>query len=218
MLVPSGAGVLSAWGMLGAPVRHDASQTLVVPCAGEHMHQVHGLIQRLAAQVLEVLEEQGVAASAARLVPELGLRYTGQEYTLTLPWRVPPEHASPDWAERAAAAMRDAFHAAHQRRFGHADPGGQVQVVGVRMAGLEDREDGDWPPFDYPRDEDGLRTALRTAGRVQEVPLLARGNLEAGDRREGPAVVYEPSTHVFVPPGWTFQVAPDGSLLLRRED
>ena len=61
-------------------------------------------------------------------------RYRGQTHTLTIPWDPDGDPADP----------ARAFHAAHEGRFGDADPSREVEVVNVRVS--VERE-GPSPPF-----------------------------------------------------------------------
>src|SRR5437764_230256 len=68
---------------------------------------------------------EGVAAMDASAAPvavrAADLRYRGQSFELTVPMRDDPE------------GLAEAFHAAHDRAFGHAEPGAPVQVVSLRV-------------------------------------------------------------------------------------
>ena len=49
-----------------------------------------------------------------------------------------------------------------------------------------------------------------------EVPVYKRDHLGAGVTFEGPAVVEERETTAVIRPGWSVEVAPDGSLVATR--
>ena len=92
MLVPDGAGVLSALGLVASDERRDRVRSYVVPLreAGE-------------------LPREG----------EADLRYAGQSFELTVPLQ---------------RELADAFHRAHEARYGYADRGREVELVAVRTA------------------------------------------------------------------------------------
>ena len=62
------------------------------------------------------------------------MRYVGQEYTLTIPLHGADEPLEPSFDQRLSAR----FHAAHDMRFGHANPGAPVELVVVRTTALGD--------------------------------------------------------------------------------
>ena len=47
-------------------------------------------------------------------------------------------------------------------------------------------------------------------------PVYSRAGLSPGARLDGPAVVEERETTTVIRPGWTAEVAPDGSIIATR--
>jgi N-methylhydantoinase A/oxoprolinase/acetone carboxylase beta subunit len=86
-------------------------------------------------------------------------------------------------------ASVDDFAAEHRRRNGYARPGAAVEVVAVRARARRP------PPL-----------------AVADLPLPAAGRR----RTTGPAVVAEPDCTVWIPAGWSADVAADGSWVLTR--
>ena len=89
--------------------------------------------------------------------------------------------------ELTVAAI-DAFEAEHRRRSGYVLDSGSIQVVAVRATAR----------VASPVDPAGLAAPVRTG------PVA------------GPAVIAEPDCTIWVAPGWTAQVHPFGSWILRR--
>jgi N-methylhydantoinase A len=104
------------------------------------------------------------------------VRYRGQAFELTVRG-IPPE----------PAALREAFEAAHEERYGYRDPDGEIELVAVRET---DREPG------------------------AEVELHAPGAAPA--RVEGPAVVPLPEATLLVPQGWSGRADATGTIVLER--
>ncbi len=105
------------------------------------------------------VESRLVPLAAAGELPREGeadLRYTGQSFELTVPLQ-------PD--------LRDAFHRAHEERYGYADRDREIELVAIRTADIRPG-----PSFDLPTAE----------------PL----------RVEGPVVLEQPGSTVWIPPGW----------------
>ena len=104
VLVPGGAGVLSAFGLAVADERRDSVRTVLAP-----------------------LEEAGELPSEG----EADLRYRGQSFELTVP---------------LGDALAERFHAAHEERYGYADPSRPIELVAVRTADVRPGPDLELEP------------------------------------------------------------------------
>lgn len=209
VLVPKAAGTLSALGMLLADYVRDYSQTLLVPtdeCTIEELRVAVGKLEDRART--DFATEGGPARHAPhgdelQLEPSVDLRYRGQGYELNVP---------------LDDKFVDAFHAAHERRYGYADPRRPTEVVHVRL-----RVVGDTPGVDLPCGE--LAGADASAARIGTQPLVSDGaehdaalidrdRLRPGNRFGGPALVIEYSTTTVVPPGFGARVDEWFNLIL----
>jgi N-methylhydantoinase A len=119
VLVPALPGALSAFGILVSDVVRDYSQTVLVPGAGssvplERLRRSFGEMRKQAAADLQAQGWQG----RARYEETLDLRYRGQGYELNV-----------DFGPR----LLEEFAAQHQRRYGYAHAGRQVEIVTLRL-------------------------------------------------------------------------------------
>lgn len=202
-LVPVHGGVLSALGMLVAPRARRHSRTVRRPLEDTDAAQVRAGLDALAARGRGELVREGVAPEAVRCEMSLDLRYAGQSYTLNVPWT-------------GLGAAAQAFHAAHERRYGHrlALP---LELVNLRAATF-----GPAPPAgldERPADPAGSArprawAALHEVG--EPVAVYAREALGAGAGFAGPALVTETVATTWVAPGWTARVDGFGNLALAR--
>jgi N-methylhydantoinase A len=132
------------------------------------------------------------------------MRYSGQAFELPVPGD--PE---PDPVDLVAA-----FEAAHEERYGHRDPDGEVVLVDIRLALVIDGPDP--------------RPAAASKGSVEESTrrvrfddewintLVLRGEPEAGRRAAGPVVFELPEATLVLPPSWSASVDEFGSILATR--
>src|SRR5688500_6954363 len=104
------SGVLSAVGLAAAERRRDASRSLLTPLA--EAADLQSLVKELAAS----RDGESVRGAA-------DLRYAGQSFELLVPFEDPAE-------------LEEAFHAEHERRYGHADRERAVELVTVRAAAV----------------------------------------------------------------------------------
>jgi N-methylhydantoinase A len=205
VLIPTFPGALSALGILRADVVRDYSQTvrLAVPSVRAVRALLRRACDRLAKRGAGEMAREGFPARRLREERLVDMRYVGQAYELTVP---------------AAGDFVAAFHRAHERRYGYADPARAVEVVNVRV-----RLIGMTPKPELPRSRrsgSDTRRALsgrRRAwfgGRAVTTTFYRREALRAGNVVRGPAVISEYSATTLVPPGWRAHVDGFGNLVL----
>jgi N-methylhydantoinase A len=179
------SGVLSALGLAAAERRRDASRSLLRPLA-----DAEGL-ESAVAELIDARDEEEVRGAA-------DLRYAGQSFELLIPF--------------GDGDLAEAFHAEHERRYGHADPDRPVELVTLRAAAVRPGAD---VRLSASGDVERGRRAIRWDGETVEAEVLTGTGLPPGTRVTGPAVVEFPETTCLVPPGWAG--AADGHGILRLE-
>ena len=202
VLVPRHPGVLSALGMVTAPESRERSIAVLSTLEGDDA----GVRLGEAADRLRDEPEGGETAAWAESW-SADARYVGQAHELRI--------AVPEPAPRAIA---DAFHAAHERRFGFGAPGRAVEVVALRR-----RLTAAAPPFPLDRAEVVAHEARANARALvfdgqSRLPaaIFEREALLPGARFAGPAVVTQADATTYLPPGWRATVDAYGSMLLER--
>jgi N-methylhydantoinase A len=198
-LVPVHAGVLSALGMLAAPQGRQLSRTVNALLAELGADTLERHFSELAEEGTQALAAEGVAVATLQARRSLDLRYRGQSYTLNIPWQ-------------DVAGATEAFHLAHQARFGHrvALP---VELVNIRLALAA-------PPLELrlkPAPEAEAAPAGRTVVHgIGEAAVWARETLAAGQVIDGPALITEQASTTWLAPGWRCRVDGVGNLALDR--
>ncbi|HEX6204427.1 MAG TPA: hydantoinase/oxoprolinase family protein [Solirubrobacterales bacterium] len=197
ILCPRAGGVLSALGLCASERRRDTARTVML--SGDEL-----TAERIAAEVTAMVGETG-AGLEEEAEPRVTykLRYAGQAFELPVPGPV-----DPDPAELVAG-----FEQAHEERYGHRDPEGEVVLVDVELAMVV--------PGPAPQPEAAGEGALeRSSRRVHfggewvETPVL-RGEPGAGTEADGPVVFELPEATFVVPPGWTTRVDEHGTIVAR---
>ncbi len=205
VLVPQGAGILSALGMLLADFVRDYSQTLLVPCARLDPADLKAAFGALESRARDEYEAEGFAAERISLERSLDMRYVGQGYELAVPM-----------CEDVGAA----FHDRHQMRYGYADPTRPTEVVNVRLRAVGRTEKPAVPQHEL-EGEDASAAVMDERCMVFEgaerlAPLVDRSRLRPGNTFTGPALVVEYSTTTVVPPGFRCAVDQWENLLLEE--
>ena len=206
VLIPRLPGHLSALGQLFAPYRIDLvlPRKLALAALGEAA--LDALAAGLAAEAARTAQADGLEGGLAYSFTA-DLRYIGQSFTLAVP--------VPEGGERIAA-LRAGFDVAHRSVFGHARPEHGVELVNLRLVATQARE--------APRLELG---ALDQPGVAANRPVYWHGawhdsavhdreTLPPGAIIAGPAIINEPGGTTILPPGWTAEAEPSGSLLCRN--
>jgi N-methylhydantoinase A len=194
ILCPRSGGVLSALGLCASDRRRDTTRTVMLGGADLTAARIAAEVDELAASL-----EGGLPGAEPEVVYEL--RYAGQAFELPVPGDVRPDPA--DLAERFAAA--------HEERYGHRDPEGEVVLVHIRLAMVEP---GPRPRLTAAtgRDlEESVRN-VRFGGEWLDSPVL-RGEPPAGLKADGPAIFELPEATFALPPNWSAEVDGSGTIV-----
>lgn len=197
ILCPRAGGVLSALGLCASERRRDTARTVML--SGDDL-----TAERIGTEVAAMVAQAGAGLEeAAEPRVTYKLRYAGQAFELPVPGPV-----APDPAELIAG-----FEQAHEERYGHRDPKGEVVLVDVELAMVV--------PGPTPQPKAAGEGALeRLSRRVHfdgewvETPVL-RGEPGAGTEAEGPVVFELPEATFVVPPGWTARLDEHGTIVAR---
>lgn len=209
VIVPRFPGTFSAWGMLQTDVRHDLTRNYYFPVAGVDRTGIEGVFMELHAEGARALEAEQVAAGDMYFVRSADMRYVGQEYTVNV-----------GVAEQLDVAdVEQAFHAAHNTRYGHATPGAPVEFVNLRVAALGRlaRKESRFRPQSSGSSE---QTAHRLAvfdGVARKTPVLWRDDIPLGAVWQGPLVVEEDSATTIIPPGYSMRLDEWGNLIIHAD-
>ena len=204
-LVPPSPGLLSAFGMLVAPVTREVSRT-VLETAGDDPRALDDAFAELRATAVGALRAEGFGGDATSdeiaVRCSVDARYAGQSFEL----RVPAD----DWVE--------AFHSTHEARYGYARRESAVEAVTLRAVARAPSAEVQVPgPVSKEPPKPAPATVLGAAGSIR-VKTYVRDALGAGFGFAGPAIVTEYSGTTWVPDRWECTVVETGSLLLTRTD
>ena len=215
-LVPRFPGVTSALGCVVADMRHDRVQTINrrldqtdTTALGDEMENVAETIEAL-------IKESGARFQRIERLFEFDMLYLGQTHSLSVPVDLPPEGLDRE-------AVQSAFNAAYLGAYGRLLDDIPVRLMNYRITVIGRR-----PTFDMSlfapvngRTDDAGQTGVRSIyadGRSWEAPVFERLDLAAGTIIEGPALLEQPDTTIFIDPGLNGHVDDFGNLLITAED
>lgn len=201
VLVPPDPGTLSANGILVADVRKDVSRSVLRSGSAAELEALGPVFAELEEAARAELAAEGFQGEVVSVDHAIDARYGGQSYELAVP-------ATADWLE--------AFHAAHQSRFGFKREDAVVEAVTLRVTARASVTHPGSPPIEQARTAAAAEHEIRVYidAEWRDVPLYRRAALRAGQRLDGPAVIAEYSATTWLPPAWHAEVAAYGDLLL----
>jgi len=218
VLVPRAPGVLSALGMLLSDLVRDYSLTAMRRAEAPALSAVEGRggsdleesFQPLEARARAEMAVEGV--TAPRLERSVDMRYVGQSFEINVPF-------DGNWG-----LVIGEFHARHGQRYGHAHPDEPVELVNLRVRAVgetrkpvfEELPVGGADPSAASAGERPVWFEGQAGLQPQAARLFEREKFRAGNRVEGPAIVFQMDATTVIPPGWAGMVDCWGHLLLER--
>lgn len=201
-LVPLHAGVLSALGMLLAPRQRLLSHALQAALMEVSERKIETLMEELRQTALGELRAEGVAEESTETFYSLDLRYSGQSYTLQVPWQ-------------GSSVSTRAFHESHEREYGHRMDLA-VELVNVRVLVRAPA-----PPVEMPSwtpSADGVNECqVQVHGYEIPVGVRFRDRLRIGEVLCGPALICDRVATTFIDRNWFGEIDRYGNLVLIKQ-
>jgi len=205
IIVPKNAGVLSAFGLLLADSIKDYSHSFLKSAGKTTPREIQNLLDKLGKKGCEEMAEEGFTPKNVRLLPFLDLRYLGQSYEITIPFR---ENFVKD------------FHRAHQKLYSYHHPSRETEIVNVRIkaVGLSKKIKLKKLPQGDGKTQRALikQQTLYYRRKSFTAPVFSRGLLRPGDRLKGPAIIVDPESTTLLPPSFALKVDGLVNLILQK--
>lgn len=219
VFIPRHPGVLSALGLVLAPIVKDYLQNVMLDVTSDETAALAAHFAVLEQQAREEMQaeialllngdegevtsgasesEAGVSTGGMKIVLQRSydLCYVGQAYELTV-------------AEAESGRLADtlrSFHELHEQRFGHSHPEQMVRIVALRIKALVQPPVPELPAM--PRESEGTehaqvgeRAMVFATGKLP-VRVYERARLRHGNRVVGPALLVQMDSTILLPPGW----------------
>jgi N-methylhydantoinase A len=212
LLVPRMPAHFSAFGMLLADARYDASQTWTreLPESGDQVEGLAGALEGLKKGLAQKVQESLGAQKGLRFENYAEMRYRGQDQTVKV--RLAEDDLSP-------AALKRAYDATYLERYGHVSPI-RVQIVSLRVSCQAPLG----PPLDL-RETAGAGSGRKSTERqvysararaFQRYSVHDREAMKPGVAIAGPCLIDDHATSTNVPEGWSARLLEEGLLQLKR--
>jgi N-methylhydantoinase A len=211
VIYPPMASVLSAVGTLVTPARLDLARGGLCRLNAVDWDAVGLLIQEMMEEGKKALLEAGLPEPGIAYDFSADMRYFGQQSEVTVPLGDDPTFG------HDAHELRSRFDAAYEALYGVRLDAMDVEIVSWRAAahGGEATRDIGITLADRPAAAKAVRNVF-FEGRTMAVAIYDRAALAANQRIEGPVIIEERETTIFVLAGWTLRVHADGNLVAKK--
>ena len=210
VIIPATSSVFASWGMLMSDIRHDYSQTLLVPVEGLDYKALNHSYHEMINSAADTLSTEGVKKEDIVITKRLDMRYEGQEHTVEIP--VPFETVE----ENNIEEIVDNFHENHHRLYSYTLPENNVEIVNIKIQVLgkldkpklveDEVKEGD--PLKEKRD-----VFFEESGWVN-IPILDKEKLSPDEEVQGPAIIEEKSSSVILHAGDSLKKDKYGNLVI----
>ena len=194
--IPRHSGVFCALGMLYSDIVHDVSQVFLSTIDDADPAAVAAGFERLEMEARQLLAGEGFKDESVCLTRELDLLYRGQHWVVRVPLGADGDTDPTD--------VRARFEREYDRLYGHTQPDGIIEIGTQRVIATGRLPK---PHLGAPREAAGEPRPIENRNVFlnqkcdwREVPVFAGADLLPGHVIDGPLMVEERTTTVFVGP------------------
>ncbi|MEZ5855381.1 MAG: hydantoinase/oxoprolinase family protein, partial [Hyphomicrobiaceae bacterium] len=216
VIVPVGAGVGSAIGLLTADVKIDVSLTRILPIAPDNAPIMRGIYADLEARAMVDLANLNMAGPV-NWQRGAYMRYAGQGFEIRVD--LPPGNVGSDFPRQAVQA----FESAYKTTYGYADSGAPVEAVdwyliatvrGVGDKGAVSKQLQGSDVVTLKPQSVTRRAYFPEAGGYVDATVVDRYGLRPGARIPGPALIEEREAMTVILPGDVASISANGHLVI----
>jgi 5-oxoprolinase (ATP-hydrolysing) len=199
------SSLLSAYGIGLANVSAIRERAIGLALAAGTAPQVAQAAKSLRDEAAAALAHYGLASAAVSIEVTAHLRYAGTDTALEVPCL-------------GIEDMREAFEAAHRRRFGFGFEGRDIMIDFLQAEASGGGAEPDEPVRALATAEPVPYETVRVfmKGQWRDTPLYLREALAPGNAIAGPALLIEPNQTIVVEPGWALEITARDHVRLTR--
>jgi N-methylhydantoinase A len=211
VVVPPAPAHFSAWGMLMTDLRADWVRTRVLRSDQTDSAVLSEIWEELESAAVKYFGDEGMDASRVRFARSADLRYKGQEHTVEVPVR------GQTLQSEDIQFIETSFHELHDQHYTFRLDA-PIEFVNFHLTAFGTVEKPELPRLAADADTERAKKGVRIVdydelGR-REATIFERGELGAGARIEGPAVIEDPAASTVVFPGQRVEVDEWGNLII----
>jgi N-methylhydantoinase A len=199
IVLPFGAGAMSAYGLLAAPLAFDFVRTRLERLDRADWPAVNRVVQEMEAEGRRLLGHADVAAGDVTVTRVAEMRYLGQGHEVEA--ALPPGPLGSD----SLAAITASFEAAYRALYHRVPQGVAIEALNWRVTVAGPRPDVRLRPAAGQQASGALKGTRRAyfaeAGAFVDTPVYDRYSLGAGASLAGPAIIEERESTAVLGPG-----------------
>ncbi len=218
VIIPNAPGHFSAYGMLVSDLRRDYVRTLFARLADAPFDSFNAIFRELEQRGRDDIDEAATERLEIIVKHAVDMRYVGQEHAVTV------EVDRGAFDARDIDAIKTAFDAVHNQRYGYASSDESAEIVNLRLSVIGVIAKPQLAPLDAAASTSadealiGVRPVeFGVMGGRLETPLYDRARLLRGHRVTGPALIQEYASTTVLLPGDVLVVDQMGNLDIKIE-
>ena len=210
VIIPRHPGVLSAEGLLVAPIEHEVSIGFPHDLDSVGINELKMIFDELDAQCAALMDAEANEVENVEIIHAVDICYVGQSHYLDI--TVDLSDAKP-----RESIYRDFIHA-HEQVFGYSTES-PARIVNLRSIHRSQRHELSVPIAAEQSSQNPLkrrRVVVFEVGKDTEVDIFDRSCLSVGTAIDGPAIIEQSDTTTVLHVGWTATVIESGELILKK--
>ena len=221
VIVPVAPGITAAMGLLQTDMQYAHARSLIASLSevtANTIERINTLVSELVSECGRDLENDGVPVARQQFQRIAECRYHGQGFELRAD--IPEGEVT----QANVADIAASFHAQHRLDYGYAFEDGEVELITIRVIGMERVTPLKVSSLDEAGGgtvEEALlyrRETVFDDGQTLQTPRYARENLRTGHTLAGPSIVIQHNSTVLVPPGYVAHTGEFGNLTIERSN
>ncbi len=213
VIIPGAPGVFSAFGMLFSDLRYDYVRTHLMHLSDAPFEEIEAVFNELETQGRKAIASNSIKPRKITVKRALDMRYIGQEHPVTVELPVGV------FRKRDRQAIKQHFDDDHLQRYGTSAPAEQAEIVSLRITVTGEMKK---PPQEKigkggstpPKAAFTGRRKVSFDGKFRNAPTYRRGELVAGNKIAGPALIEEHASTTVLMPGDMMTVDAYGNLVI----
>ena len=221
-VVPSVAPIFCAAGMLLGDLKHDYVRSYMSQLSKIDQTAFLKLYDEMKDEAVSTLLSEGITEDKIEFIPSLDLRYVGQYH------EVPLEVSMDDIYNFDLDSIKEAFHKEHNRQFGYElrEEGTELEVINIRFRAIGITEKPHSLSGNIEEGASTLEEAMKgkrmayvpELNEMQEVPVYDGDVLKSNFKINGPAVIEQINTTVFLGSSYNCETGIGGAFIVYNKE
>lgn len=211
VIIPKNAGVLSALGLLLADSIKDHSKSILKSAENINERELQKHFHELSQKGLKDMQEDGFTKDEIRFYPLIDLRYSGQSYEITIPYRAKTSHNF---------SFISDFHKAHQKLYSYHHEQKSVEIVNIRIKTVGSGKKIKLKRYPLEgKSPDGAfqkKQSIHYGGKKWHASIYDRSRLKSGNKLKGPALIVDGESTTLLPPSYILEVDSFLNLIIQK--